>query len=361
LENLHSFKEIPLIGFSTFGELSGVNINQTLTAIFFFEVNKGEQFRDSYIDGFIHKYSSYQNFFKERELNQLKSHELKASYTALDGLNKTLENKIAELENSQKKLAQSEKMASLGSMVAGVAHEINTPVGMALTGITHLSDETEELKELFINAEMSERDFTDFLENSLTLNKSIQINLEKAANLVKSFKQVAVDQSSDEDREFLLKEYVNEVLVSIQNETKKVKHKILVDIDDSIKINSNPGAFSQIITNFVMNSIIHAFSKSGSGEIIISAFLENDKLHFSYKDNGKGLTDQDKEKIFDPFYTTNRANGGSGLGMNIVYNIITTKLGGSIDVVSKVGYGVEFKIVLDGCVQQSRSCEPLMA
>jgi signal transduction histidine kinase len=110
-----------------------------------------------------------------------------------------------------------------------------------------------------------------------------------------------------------------------------------------------------------MNSIIHAFSKSESGEIIISAFLENDKLHFSYKDNGKGLTDQDKEKIFDPFYTTNRANGGSGLGMNIVYNIITTKLGGSIDVVSKVGYGVEFKIVLDGCVQQSRSCEPLMA
>ena len=173
LEDLKTFKDIPLIGFSTFGELLGVNINQTLTALFFFKVKKGEQFRDDYIDNFVHKYSSYQNFFRDRELKQLKSKELKASYTALNGVNKTLEKKILELEKSQKQLAQSEKMASLGGMVAGIAHEINTPVGMALTGITHLSNETKELKELFTNSEMTESDFTDYLENSSTLNKSI--------------------------------------------------------------------------------------------------------------------------------------------------------------------------------------------
>jgi signal transduction histidine kinase len=357
LENLKTFSGIPLIGLSTFGELLGVNINQTLTAIFFFKVKKGEQFKDSYVDYFVHKYASYQNFFRDRELNQLKSKELKASYDALNGLNKELKNKVLELENSKEQLAQSAKMASLGTMVAGVAHEINTPVGMALTGTTHLYDEVKELENLFTNAKMTENDFTDFLENSMTLSKSIQINLAKAANLVKSFKQVAVDRSSDEDREFLLKEYVEEVLFSLHNEIKKFKHKIVVDIHEDIKVTLNPGALSQIITNFVMNSIIHAFDKDEVGELKLSAFVDNGKLYFIYKDNGKGLTKEVKEKIFDPFFTTNRANGGSGLGMNIVYNLITTKLDGKVEVVSEIGNGAKFKIIIDGCIKLSEEKE----
>ena len=150
------------------------------------------------------------------------------------------------------------------------------------------------------------------------------------------------------------------MLTSIHNKTKKSGHKIIVDIDKKIKINSNPGAFFQIITNFVMNSIIHAFNEDEVGEIKISAYTDEGKLYFDYRDNGKGLTDESKEKIFCPFYTTNRGGGGSGLGMNIVYNLITTKLGGSVDIVSSLGHGVEFKIVIDGCVESAEVQEALM-
>jgi len=257
-----------------------------------------------------------------------------------------LENNLIKLQDTQSQLIQSEKMASLGGMVAGIAHEINTPVGMALTGITHLKSETQELETLFQAQEMTQTNFEDFINDSIILNTSIANNLQKAANLVKSFKQVAVDQSSDEDREFNLKEYIEEILTSIQNETKKTKHNIIVEIPSDIRINSNPGAFSQIITNFIMNSIIHAFDKDEIGEIKISASFENNILTLIYKDNGKGLTKEGKNKIFDPFYTTNRGGGGSGLGMNIVFNIITQKLNGTIAILSEIGDGIEFKITI---------------
>ncbi len=351
LTDLKTFDEIPLIGFSTFGEFMGININQTLTALFFFEVEKDQQFGDKYIDNFIIQYSNYQNFFRQRELKQLKSKELKENYTALNSLNHELKEKINEIEKSRKKLVEAEKMATLGSMVAGIAHEINTPVGMALTGTTHLLDETKTLKKLFEDAKLSEEDFKSYLQNSTTLNHSIQNNLTKAADLVKSFKQVAVDQSSNEDREFNLKEYIDEILLSIHNQIKKTKHKIIVDIDSQIKLKSNPGAFSQIFTNFIMNSIIHGFENIEKGEIKISAFVEETKLHIMYEDNGVGLSSEQKEKIFDPFFTTKRGSGGSGLGMHIVYNLITTKLGGEIEVESKKGEGIKFIMQFESIVQ----------
>ncbi len=346
LSNIKTFDDIPLIGFSTFGEFMGININQTLTSLFFFEVAEDERFGDKYVDDFIVQYSNYQSFFRERELKQLRSKELKDNYSALSVLNRELKEKIVEIKNSEKKLIESEKMAGLGGMVAGIAHEINTPVGIALTGITHLNDETKILQKLFEEENLGKEDFISYLESSMTLNYSIQNNLTKAADLVKSFKQVAVDQSSDEDRKFYLKAYVDEILLSIYNETKKTKHKIIVDIDQDIQLKSNPGAFSQIITNFVMNSIIHAYEKDEVGEIKISAFLdENKMLCIFYQDNGKGLNQEQKEKIFDPFFTTKRGNGGSGLGMHIVYNLITSKLGGEIVVESEEGKGVLFKML----------------
>ncbi len=344
IADIKSFDDIPFIGFSTFGEVMGINVNQTLTALFFFEENRESEFHSKYIDNFILHYSNFQNFFKERELKQLKSSELKKSYNRLDQLNQELEQKIVEIEESKKKLVESEKMASLGSMVAGVAHEINTPVGMALTGITHLADETKNLSKLFQEAKLSEEEFKSFLANSETINRSIQTNLTKAAELVKSFKQVSVDQSSDEDREFNLKEYIDEVLISIHNEIKKSGHNVVVDIDKDIKLHSNPGAFSQIITNFVLNSIIHAFENGDKGVMKISASTDDEYLTLIYEDNGKGLTKEQKEKIFDPFFTTKRGSGGSGLGMNIVYNIVTSKLKGDIEVESSEGEGIKFTI-----------------
>ena len=352
IDELQTFDDIPLIGFSTFGEFLGVNINQTLTALFFFEVASHERFYDKYIDNFITQYANYQNFFRERELKQLRSNELKENYMAVNNLNKTLEEKILEIERSRKQLIESEKMAALGSMVAGVAHEINTPVGMALTGITHLYDETKKLQKLFEEAKLSEEDFRNYLENSTVLNRSIQNNLHKAAELVKSFKQVAVDQSSDEMRTFNLRQYMDEILLSIHNEVKKTKHKIIVDIEPEIELNSNPGAFSQIMTNLVMNSMIHAFENKEEGQIKISATTnEEEKFCIVYEDDGKGLNKEQKEKIFEPFFTTKRGSGGSGLGMHIVYNLVTSKLGGKIKVESEEGKGIRFTMCFEKSIK----------
>ena len=257
---------------------------------------------------------------------------------------KKMQENFNRLKETQEDLVQAEKLASLAQMVAGVAHEINTPIGMALTDVTHLNEETKELKKLYLNQEMSEEDFNDYLKQVEESSNLITTNLHKGAKLVKSFKQVAVDQSSDEDRMFNLKKYVEEVLMSLNNVLKKTKHKIVVDIDKDLNINSNPGAFSQIITNFIMNSLIHGFEDKEEGEIIIYAKLEDDMLDFVYQDNGKGISQEVKEKIFDPFYTTKRHAGGSGLGMNIIYNIITQKFGGTIKIYSELGEGVKFDI-----------------
>jgi response regulator RpfG family c-di-GMP phosphodiesterase/signal transduction histidine kinase len=351
ISKLRTFDEVSFIGFSTFGECLGININQTLTGLFFFKKDKSKSFRDKFSDNFIVHYSNYQNFFRERELKRLKSKELKKSFNTLNKLHKELEEKYLELENSKKRLIESEKMASLGNMVAGVAHEINTPVGMALTGASHLIEEVKSLNLLYENRTLSENDFQEFIDTTGTLCRSMQNNLNKAADLVKSFKHVAVDRSSCEKREFFLKDYIEEILISIHNEIKKRKHEIVVEVDSSIKLNSNPGIFSQTITNFIMNSFIHAFDENEYGKIKISAFVENkNDLVLIYEDNGKGLDDEQKAKIFDPFFTTNRANGGSGLGMNIVYNIVTNKLGGTIEVESEKGKGIKFILQFKGLV-----------
>ena len=346
LDKVRAFDDIPFIGFSTFGEFMGINVNQTLTSLFFFDIKDSEDFRDYYIDNFVLQYATYQSFFREREIKQLKSNELKNSYGQLAKLNKELEEKIVEIKESEAKLVESEKMASLGGMVAGVAHEINTPVGMALTGITYLFEEGEKLEKLFFDGSLSEEDFKSYLETNKTLNQSIQNNLTKAAELVKSFKQVAVDQSSDEDREFNLKEYMEEILLSLHNEIKKTKHKVVLDIDSNIRLNSNPGAFSQIFTNFIMNSMIHGFENIDEGEMKISASVDGENLKVVYQDNGKGLNEEQKQKIFDPFFTTKRGKGGSGLGMNIVYNLVKGKLDGDIKVESEEGKGIKFVISL---------------
>lgn len=262
---------------------------------------------------------------------------------------KTLEikRKLEELTSTQAQLIQSEKLAGLGSMVAGVSHEINTPVGMALTGVSYLIDESKELQAKYRKNDMSEDDFTEFLEHLDELHQSILINLEKAASLVKSFKQVAVDQNSGENRVFKLKEYIEEVLISLHNRIKKTNHIIQINIDDNLLIDSNPGAFSQIITNLVLNSLIHAFNDNDGGIIVISAEVKNKKLFLQYEDNGRGMEKEVTEHIFEPFFTTNRSKGGSGLGMNVVYNIVKEKLKGEISITSAISKGTKVDIVVD--------------
>ena len=183
-----------------------------------------------------------------------------------------LQRRLKELKKAQEHLIQSEKLASLGSIVAGVAHEINTPTGSALTGITYLKERFEKIKKLYEDDEISQEEFEEFLDKGFELCDVIYKNLYRSAELVKSFKEVAVDQIRGEDRVFELKKYIKEVILSLKNEIKRANVDISIDIDSSLKIKSNPGSFSQIFTNFIMNSIIHGFKdKAGDRRIKISA------------------------------------------------------------------------------------------
>ena len=194
---------------------------------------------------------------------------------------------------------------------------------------------------LYEDNNLSQDEFEVYFKNNKELMASIYTNLNRAADLIKSFKQVAVDQSSEATRSFNMKLYLNE-LISLRHETKKTKHKFVIECKDDLIISSFPGAYSQIITNLVINSLIHGFKGIEEGIINIVVKQVDNNIIFIYKDNGHGIKKDDLTKIFDPFFTTNRNHGGSGLGLNIIYNIVTTTLNGKIKCKSDIEKGVEF-------------------
>lgn len=263
---------------------------------------------------------------------------------ALQSTNKELEKSLADLNTAQSQLIESEKLASLGELVAGVAHEINTPVGIGMTGISHFCSITEDINERYNRKTMSKTDFENYLQQADSVATLVLRNLERTAQLVSSFKQVSVDQTSEERRQFEVKEYVNEILISLSNILKNTQLDIRVNCADSLLIYSYPGAFSQILSNLIINSNIHGYPDKESGIINIDITMRGSNLSMVYKDDGRGITEKSLPKIFDPFYTTNRENGGSGLGLNIIYNIITSQLDGTIKCESTYGEGVAFII-----------------
>jgi len=267
----------------------------------------------------------------------------------LEESNDELEQVISHLKSTQNKLVESEKMASLGGLVAGVAHEINTPVGIGLTGITHFIDLNNNIKESYEKNNLSEEDFRKFLAVSSDLSGQIFSNLKRTAHLVKSFKQVAVDQANEQKREFYFKEYIQEVLISLSPVTKKINLDVNIDCDENLLIDSYAGAYSQIFTNLIMNSINHAFINKVKGVININVQVKASTLIIEFRDDGKGIRKVDLPKIFDPFYTTYREKGGTGLGLNIIYNIISSTLHGEISCISTIDVGTTFviKIPLD--------------
>ena len=172
----------------------------------------------------------------------------------------------------------------------------------------------------------------------------ILTNLNRAAELIQSFKQVAVDQSSSELRQFQLAEYIQEILLSLRPKLKKTQIEVVVDCDPNIVIKSYPGAFSQIITNLVMNTLAHAYQPGEAGEVRIEARCQDGRLYIDFSDDGCGIPKEHQGKIFDPFFTTKRGQGGSGLGMHIVYNLVSQQLGGRLSLSSEPGVGTRFTI-----------------
>lgn len=260
-----------------------------------------------------------------------------------------------KLINTYKQLVDSEKMAALGGLVAGVAHEINTPIGLSLTAITHLKDRTTKLNKQYTKEEMTEEDFEEFLKTSLELNDSIHTNIARAAELIKSFKSVSTDQTAENIYQFCLDEKIQDVLCSLHNRLKHTKIKTIVECKETIQVFTYPGAIYQIFTNLISNSLTHGFDKNDEGEILIKVYEKKEKIHILYKDSGKGIDKEFLPKIFNPFFTTNRKGGNTGLGLHIIYNIVTSRLKGTITVKSQKNEGVEFEIIFSNLINKENN------
>jgi len=235
-------------------------------------------------------------------------------------------------------------MAALGELVAGVAHEINTPVGVGVTAASFLDAKTKELKKIFQSGNIKKSELNSYLNKIEDTALSILINMERAAELISSFKQIAVDQSVEKPRLFNLKNYIDGVLLSLKPKFKDTKHTIDISCSKAIEINSFPGAFYQILNNLILNTLFHGFKNIDKGRIDMIFDLKDNYLDFLYKDNGAGMPSDQCTKIFDPFFTTMRGKGGTGLGMSIVFNLITQTLKGNIECKSSENNGIEFKI-----------------
>jgi two-component system NtrC family sensor kinase len=255
-----------------------------------------------------------------------------------------LKKQNAQLQEAQLELVRQEKLASLGRLVAGVAHEINTPLGICVTATSHLVQELKLTREELAAGEMTEDSLAQFLDIIDQSLKIMTTNTQRAAALVRSFKQVAVDQSSDAIRVFNLKTYLAEVLLSLQPKLKGKPVEVVLECAPDIVLDSFPGAVSQIVTNLVVNSLVHGFEGGAAGTIRLTARLDGETVLFDYADDGAGMDAATLAQLFDPFFTTKRGQGGSGLGAHIVYNLVTGPLGGGVRVVSKPGEGLHYQL-----------------
>jgi len=266
---------------------------------------------------------------------------------AIHKKNAELAKTLEELKATQKQLVESEKYAALGSMVAGIAHEVNTPVGNSLMAASILDNATTKFNESFNRGELKKSSLQAYLERAKSSSEILLDNLQRAVELIQNFKQVAVDQSSLEQRSFAVKDYIEKILISLAPQIKYTPHKVIVCGDEAIMMRSYPGALSQIVTNLVMNSLTHAYQDLDKiGQLQFDLIQQDDEVVIIYSDDGKGISGESLPKIFEPFFTTARDIGGSGLGLHIIYNLVTQNLKGTISCKSEVGMGTKFIITL---------------
>lgn len=269
-----------------------------------------------------------------------------------------LEQTIDTLSLAQGKLVESEKLAALGGLVAGITHDVNTPIGVGVTATTYLHDRIQDLGKKFEDKSLSAGDMKNFISEG---NQSIELlhnNLNRASELIASFKQIAVDQASEAIRTINLKTYLKEIITSLKPKLKKSNHQINVECPDDIEMKVPAGAISQIFTNFLMNSVLHGFDGIEQGTIDINIEDSGDTVLIKYSDNGKGVSKEQLKMLFEPFYTTKRDQGGSGLGTNIAFNLVKQSLDGEIEAYSDEGKGLTYRIELPK-VKQEQNVDPI--
>lgn len=284
--------------------------------------------------------------------------ELKEAQLHLELLNESLEMKVTkrteelekslyQLEQAQDQLIESEKLAALGGLVAGVAHEVNTPLGISVTATSVIIEATQTLADAFVAETLTTEQFQEQIEKLKSGSDLIDQNLNRAAKLVRNFKQTAVDQISESRDQFNVHQVLSSLITSLHPETRKIPVTPQLEGNRSIIMNSLPGVLTQIISNLIINSVRHGFTRDSQNPCIRVRFME-DGTHiiFEYTDNGVGIPAHLHKKIFEPFFTTKRNQGGSGLGLNLVYNLIYHKLNGTLSFHSEEGHGVRYTMTL---------------
>ncbi len=261
---------------------------------------------------------------------------------------------LADLQLAQANLIQAEKLASLGELVAGVAHEINTPLGIALTTATSMGEEVKRLSDAAAAGQLPRAAFERFVERMRDGAHLLFTNLTRAAGLVHSFKQVAADQASGERRRFEVKTWLDDLLRSVGPVLRKTGHTVVVDCPPGMTIDTYPGALGQVVTNLMMNALTHAYREGEVGTLSLQVVTPRpDVVRLIFADDGKGISADNLRRVFDPFFTTGRSRGNTGLGLHIVYNLVTSRLHGKIDVASEPDIGTRFTIEIPVTVPES--------
>ncbi|QTN27798.1 hypothetical protein HZ993_21470 [Rhodoferax sp. AJA081-3] len=271
----------------------------------------------------------------------------------LEQANQELETTLATIKNMQTELHRSEKMAALGSLVAGVAHELNTPIGNCVTVASAMKDQARSLLKDMQEGNMRRSTLERTLNDSAEGADILVRNLDRAAELIGSFKRVAVDRSSNLRRHFDLAQNLSEILITLEPMYKKKPYAMQCALAEGITMDSYPGPLGQVVTNFISNALAHGFEGRSSGTMRLSCRpLDDERVEIAFSDDGIGIPAQHQARVFDPFFTTKLGQGGSGLGMNIVYNIVTGIMGGKIELHSSQETGTTFTLTLPRCAPQ---------
>ncbi|NVM79408.1 ligand-binding sensor domain-containing protein/signal transduction histidine kinase [Duganella sp. SG902] len=294
-----------------------------------------------HVRGVITVHSYRKNAYHRIDLDMLTT---LASYVAVAFANA---DSYRQLQDTQQQLVEREKLAALGSLVAGVAHELNTPIGNSLVIASTLEDKTTEIEVLNNASTMRRSDLRNFIDATREASTLLMRSLRNAAELVNSFKQVAVDQASAKRRKFNLHQASHEIVMTMKNQVRKAGHQIVLEMPEDIELDSFPGPYGQVIINLINNALLHAFEERVGGVIRMWAVqLGVERVRIVFEDDGKGIPVEHQARIFDPFFTTKLGQGGNGLGLSVTYNIVTSLLDGSIRVDSALGIGTRFTIDL---------------
>ena len=282
-----------------------------------------------------------------RDMNLQLESRVRSRTLKLELANSELAEAMESLKRTKGELVRSEKMAALGSLVAGIAHELNTPIGNSVTVASTLQDQTIEVQKAMETGGIRRSAILDYLDTIAKGSELLMRNLGTARELVAGFKQVAADQASNQRRQFNLKETVEGILVTLVPMYKKTAFTMQCELQEGILMDSYPGPLGQILTNFVTNALAHAFDGRADGNMHLRCRkLDEARVEITFSDDGNGIPSENLKRVFDPFFTTKLGQGGSGLGLNIVYNIVTSVLGGSIELESTIGKGTNFIVVL---------------